>query len=68
MQREQEVYYNSRALAHQARQGHNEPPLDDDDDFDDDLDVDEDYDSQEEDDFEGDEMVKLTLGLDPLIC
>ena len=59
MQREEEIYYPSTALAHQnVHQGHNHPPLDEDDDYDDDED-DEDYDdSQEDDEFENDEMVK----------
>jgi len=57
MQREEEIHYPAPPLAHQSlRQGHNHPPIDDDDDYDDEED-DEDYDSQEEDDFEGDEMV-----------
>lgn len=60
MQREEEIYYPSTALAHQnVHQGHNHPPLDEDDDYDDDED-DEDYDdSQEDDEFENDEMVKV---------
>ena len=67
MQREEETHYPSAALAHQNfHQGHNHPPLEEDDDYDDDDD-DEDYDSQDEDDFEGDEMVCrikfLELGL-----
>ncbi len=63
MQREEEIRYPSSSYAHQGyHQGHNHPPIDDDDDYDDDED-DEDYDSQEEDDFEGDEMVgpELTM-------
>ena len=57
MQREEETHYPSAALAHQKfHQGHNHPPLEEDDDYDDD-DEDEDYDSQDEDEFEGDEMV-----------
>ncbi|KAJ9503130.1 Stress response protein nst1 [Exophiala xenobiotica] len=60
MQREEEIRYPSSAYAHQGyHQGHNHPPIDDDDDYDDDED-DEDYDSQEEDDFEGDEMDSMT--------
>ena len=61
MQREEDIHYPSTALAHQGiHQGHNHPPLDDEDDFDDEED-DEDYDSQEEEDeYEGDEMVKLS--------
>lgn len=59
MQREEDIYYPSTALAHQnAHQGHNHPPLDEDDDYDDDED-DEDYDSQEDDEFENDEMVDV---------
>lgn len=57
MQREEEIHYPAPPLAHQnLRQGHNRPPIDEDDDYDDEED-DDDYDSQEEDDFEGDEMV-----------
>ncbi|KAK5954141.1 Stress response protein nst1 [Knufia fluminis] len=60
MQREEEIHYPAPPLAHQSlRQGHNHPPIDDDDDYDDEED-DEDYDSQEEDDFEGDEMDSMT--------
>merc|ERR1711939_1077057 len=60
MQREEEIRYPSSSYAHQGyHQGHNHPPIDDDDDYDDDED-DEDYDSQEEDDFEGDEMDSMT--------
>lgn len=62
MQREEEIHYPSTALAHQGiHQGHNHPPLDDDEDDYDDED-DEDYDSQEEEDFEGDEMVGILDG------
>ena len=58
MQREEETHYPSAALAHQNfHQGHNHPPIDEDDDYDDDED-DEDYDSQDEDEYEGDEMVR----------
>lgn len=58
MQREEEIHYPAPPLAHQnLRQGHNHPPIDEDDDYDDEDDDDEDYDSQEEDDFEADEMV-----------
>jgi len=59
MQREEDIRYPSSAYAHRdIHQGHNHPPIDDDDDDYDDED-DDDYDSQEEDDFEGDEMVSL---------
>jgi Salt tolerance down-regulator len=58
MQREKDLHFPSTALAHQnVRQGHNHPPLDEDDDYDDDED-DEDYDSQEDDEYENDEMVR----------
>lgn len=61
MQREEEIHYPAQPLAHQSvRQGHNHPPIDEDDDYDDEDD-DEDYDSQEEDDFEGDEMVSRLI-------
>lgn len=67
MQREEEIHYPAPPLAHQSlRQGHNHPPLEEDDDFDDEED-DEDYDSQEEDDFEGDEMVCLVSPVSGLI-
>ena len=57
MQREEETHYPSAALSHQnVHQGHNHPPLDEDDDYDDEEE-DEDYDSQDEEDYEGDEMV-----------
>lgn len=57
MQREEEIHYPTQPLAHRSLpQGHNHPPIDEDDDYDDEDD-DEDYDSQEEDDYEGDEMV-----------
>jgi hypothetical protein len=57
MQREEIIHFPSAALAHQiSHQGHNHPPLDEDDDYDDEED-DEDYDSQDEDDLEADEMV-----------
>ena len=60
MQREEEIHYPSTALAHQgSHQGHNHPPIDEDDDFDDEED-DEEYDSQEEDDYDRDEMVRWT--------
>ena len=58
MQREEDIHYPSTALAHQnSHQGHNHPPIDEDDDFDDEED-DEEYDSQEEDDYDRDEMVR----------
>lgn len=61
MQREEDIRYHSSAYAHRdIHQGHNHPPIDDDDDDYDDEDDDE-YDSQEEDDFEGDEMVNLSF-------
>jgi len=57
MQREEEIRYPSSSLAHRGiHEGHNHPPIDEDDDYDDEED-DEDYDSQEEDEYEGDEMV-----------
>ncbi len=57
MQREESIHFPSAAVAHQnSHQGHNHPPLDEDDDYEDEED-DEDYDSQDEDDLEGDEMV-----------
>ncbi|KIX03304.1 uncharacterized protein Z518_06856 [Rhinocladiella mackenziei CBS 650.93] len=60
MQREEEIRYPSSSLAHRnIHEGHNHPPIDDDDDYDDEED-DEDYDSQEEDDFEGDDMDSMT--------
>lgn len=60
MQRETEIHYPVPPLAHSSsREGHNHPPIDDEDDYDDEED-DEDYDSQEEDDYEGDEMVSRT--------
>ncbi|KIW10614.1 hypothetical protein PV08_11578 [Exophiala spinifera] len=60
MQREEEIHYPPSSYAHRDyHQGHNHPPIDDDDDYDDEED-DEDYDSQEEDDFEGDEMDSMT--------
>ncbi|KAK5069772.1 Stress response protein nst1 [Lithohypha guttulata] len=60
MQREEEIHYPAPPLAHQSlRQGHNHPPIDEDDEYDDEED-DEDYDSQEEDEFEGDEMDSMT--------
>jgi len=60
MQREEEIRYPSSALAHRdIHEGHNHPPIDEDDDYDDEEDDDEDYDSQEEDEFEGDEMVSI---------
>ena len=63
MQREEDIHYPSSTLAHRDfHQGHNHPPIDDDDDYDDEEE-DEDYDSQEEDDYEGDEMV----GVDSLV-
>lgn len=59
MQREEEIHYPTQPLAHRSvPQGHNHPPIDEDDDYDDEDD-DEDYDSQDEDDYEGDEMVSL---------
>lgn len=59
MQREKATHSLSPALAHRnSHQGHNHPPLDEDDDYDDEED-DEDYDSQDEDDLEADEMVNL---------
>jgi hypothetical protein len=58
MQREEHIRYPASAYAHRDHQGHNHPPIDEDDDYDDEED-DEDYDSQEEDDFEGDEMVSI---------
>ena len=59
MQREEDIYYPSTALAHQnVPQGNNHPPIDEDDDYDEDED-DEDYDSQEDDEFENDEMVRI---------
>lgn len=61
MQREEEIHYPAPPLAHQnMRQGHNHPPIDDEEDYDEDEDE-EDYDSQEEDDFDGDEMVRTSL-------
>jgi hypothetical protein len=63
MQREEDIYYPYTALAHQnVHQGHNHPPLEEDDDYDDDED-DDDYDSQEDDEFENDEMVKVAGNL-----
>ncbi|KIW23846.1 uncharacterized protein PV07_12015 [Cladophialophora immunda] len=60
MQREEDIRYHSASIAHRdIHQGHNHPPIDDDDDYDDEED-DEDYDSQEEDDFEGDDMDSMT--------
>ncbi|KAK4940384.1 Stress response protein nst1 [Elasticomyces elasticus] len=60
MQREEDIHYPSSTLAHRDfHQGHNHPPIDDDDDYDDEEE-DEDYDSQEEDDYEGDEMDSMT--------
>ncbi|KAG9776170.1 hypothetical protein KCU88_g4919, partial [Aureobasidium melanogenum] len=60
MQREEEIRYPSSSLAHRGvHEGHNHPPIEDDDDYDDEED-DEDYDSQEEDDYEGDEMDSMT--------
>lgn len=60
MQRE-EAYFPSAAPAHHdSYQGHNHPPLDEDDDYDDD-DEDEDYDSQDEDELEADEMVSTAV-------
>lgn len=57
MQREEAIHFPSAALAHQySHQGHNHPPLDEDEDYDDEED-DEDYDSQDDDDLEADEMV-----------
>ena len=57
MQREESIHFPSAALAHQnSHQGHNHPPLDEDDGYDDEED-DEDYDSQEEDELDADEMV-----------
>ena len=57
MQREEEIHYPSTALAHpNVHQGHNHPPLDEEEDDYDDED-DEDYDSQEEDEYEDDSMV-----------
>lgn len=57
MQREEAIYFPSTAPAHvNSHQGHNHPPIDEDDDYDDEED-DEDYDSQDEDDLEADEMV-----------
>lgn len=57
MQREETIHFPPAAVAHQtSHQGHNHPPLDEDDDFDDEEE-DEDFDSQDEDDLEGDEMV-----------
>lgn len=64
MQREEEIRYPSSSLAHRGvHEGHNHPPIEDDDDYDDEED-DEDYDSQEEDDYEGDEMVGVILSFD----
>jgi hypothetical protein len=61
MQREEAIHFPSAALAHQdSHQGHNHPPLDEDNDFDDEED-DEDYDSQDEDDLEADEMVSFMV-------
>ncbi|KAJ9610610.1 Stress response protein nst1 [Cladophialophora chaetospira] len=60
MQREEDIRYPSSSYAHRdIHQGHNHPPIDDDDDYDDEED-DEDYDSQEEDDYEGDDMDSMT--------
>ena len=57
MQREEDIRYPSTSYAHRdIHQGHNHPPIDDDDDYDDEED-DEDYDSQDEDEYEGDDMV-----------
>ena len=69
MQREEEIHYPSSAYAHRDfHQGHNHPPIDDDDDDYDDEDDDEDYDSQEEDDYEGDDMVGADLHLWISMC
>ncbi|OCT47134.1 Stress response protein NST1 [Cladophialophora carrionii] len=60
LQREEEIRYPSSAFAHRnLHQGHNHPPIDDDDDYDDEED-DEEYDSQDEDDYEGDDMDSMT--------
>jgi hypothetical protein len=60
MQREEATHFPSAALAHQnSHQGHNHPPIDEDDDYDDEED-DEDYDSQDEDELEADGMVSPT--------
>ncbi|KAL9619454.1 MAG: hypothetical protein Q9160_005965 [Pyrenula sp. 1 TL-2023] len=57
MQREEETRYPPTTLAHHnLHQGHNHPPIDEDDDYDDEEE-DEDYDSQDDEDYEGDEMV-----------
>jgi hypothetical protein len=61
MQREEEIHYPASSYAHRdIHQGHNHPPIDEDDDYDDEED-DEDYDSQEEDDYEGDDMVSSRI-------
>lgn len=66
MQREQAVSDPHATMAYQdLRQGHNHPPLDEDDDYDEEDD-DEDFDSQDEDDLEPDDMVCSATS--PQIC
>ena len=58
MQREQAMSAPPAALTYQdAQQGHNHPPLDEEDEFDDEGDED-DYESQDDDDLDQEDMVR----------